>query len=653
MKKILTIIAILFTIILLTACGRLRRNENNQETDDYIFTEDIEDKDQEEAEPNPQPEYEEQPNSPEIIICENIPSEAQEQILRHIQAIENGDIQALLATFGVDGISFMHRHYANWLTGELISRYANTGLHVKKIEGLWSEADGALYIRAHIANNTNGNVEILTFFMDSSNVFTNDGYVDGRMWHIIRYSYDFGYQETLGFEYNEGILVDNRITQAEASLIHVIENFFNALEQGNAAGFIDGQTGISPTRIDRHFLDDFQNSGANIKKIEVVSDHGFFLFTGTVMVDVTVNHEAFGLNTIFGMSFEPIQRTGGGQMWRLSSSYISVDAVISGLRFPVYVNFHGIYNVMALNFIVNHYPAFFLDRSFLFSINDAHHAHRDSTIPMPKGMRYFALADEIIEPTSFAMYRLPDDLGGTDVFIMVVSFSSFMYFGQRIYGLFDGGFEFIFEYSRRSVRFWRERDLGLFMGSRTNQYYSFYTFDMDTLRDINEFWGVLIDEIGINSISDNGTLISSIEQYVGFNNLEQIMPIVSEWQDHKRGVFANAAIGRDAAAKSVEHITHPADRLILAVMGISIRDANRIAVMPTIDDDGEYGEWILIVDDNIYMFDPTSPRLVNFIGSAMPNVGGDIFWMEFDEETGATLLSVMEFIKGVRADSNR
>ena len=642
-KKITPVIIILFAALLLAACGR--QSCANPETGDYVLVEDVEAEEMEDTALMPEGIKEEQ-NEPSLVVSDNMPAEAVELILRHFEAIENSDKQTLVSTFGIDDSSnFVLRHHIDWLADELIRRYSGTGLSVVSIEGFWEKY---FYVHVHIRSNLNSDAEKLAFSLENSGDVTHP-------WHIIRYDDDFRYYETLGFVNFEGILVDNRISAVETSLIHSITNFFDALEQGNAKGFIENHTGLAFNEFNFHFLDYFKGAGSSVEKIEIVNHYHTFWYPNAIMTSVTVSHETYGLHTIFKIAFESFQRLAGEQMWGLSSSpYLGVNIIIDGVQHYASFDTNSMYDWMLLNFMVSHYPAYFLDHSIIRGVSDFHHYNRGLSLPIPKGVNYFASVDELVEPSDFRLYRIPDSAGEADVIIAVVTFSSFWYWGERVYGFYNGEFALINENSRLRINFWTGGSTSIpFVSLRTNEHYNFYSFEMDELRETNVLWRRSIRRQVRRDFVHEEPRREGLTNMIGVHNIERLEPIAVGWTwgDHATDTFPHTAIRRNAVHRSIEHLTHPGDRLMLALMGNSsaVSGANRIAVFPAVNDYGEYGEWILINDNNLraYKFCPNNTQLLNPIG-ALPNVGGYIHWMDLEEESSVTLVDVMLFIRSMR-----
>jgi len=636
-KIALYIIVMLSIALLLAACGR--RSNDNSETNDYVSGEYIDTNIPEyEPEPMPEPELEadEQKSEPEAIVCENMPDEAVQLVLRHFEAIENGHTQTLLNTLGADGANFVQRHYANWIAGELINRHADTGLRVVEIEGFWGSV---LYVHAHIANKLDDDVKRVVFFMDS-------GHVEGHPWYITKYADDFGYYRTLGLVNFQGIMVDNRISVAEAPLIHAITSFFETLDSGDIPRLLEEQ-GIPLTARYEEFLYGFQGADTSVKVIEILYSHHIYLGTSSVGVNVTVNHAAFGLDTVFGMTFEPYERLAGEELWRLSSPFINVSVIVNEELHGVDLSSHSIRDWMALNFIMNHYPAYFLDQSIVRGVSDAPYSHRGvhRYIPIPRGMIHSATGNEMAEPTGFWMYRLPGNSGEADIFILVVDFSSFWYGGQQVYSFFDGEFKPIAYLSMEGIRFWLGGPASIpFISMRSSGSYNFYSFDMDALSERNELSLRTIRRQVSRDIVYEEPRWENLTRHIGVHNIQQLEPIATGllWGDPAHDRFNYPAIRAQAIAQSIEHITHPADRLMLALAGnlSAISGAERIAIILCEDNNGE---WILISDDNMYMFNPSNPRLLDFIGNTMPDENG--YTTEMRE--GADFEDVVLLLRGI------
>jgi len=638
-KIIICVVIMLATVLLLAACGR--RSNNGYETDDYIVDEYIETIIPEaepepapEPTPTPEPEAEEYKSEPEVIVCENMPDEAVQLILRHFEAIESSDMQTLLYTFDAGGANFVQRHYINWIAGVLINRYADTGLRVVEIEGFWGSV---LYVHAHIANNLDDDIRRIVFFMDG-------GHFEGHPWYITRYADDFGYYSTLGFVNFEGIMVDSRISTAQAPLIHAITNFFEALDSGNIPRLME-QQGTSFTARYEQFLSGFQGANTSVKRIEILYEHHLFWDLSTVGVSVTVNHAVFGLDTVFSMTFEPFERLAGEELWRLSRPFINVSVIINEELHHVDNTNQSIFDWMALNFIMNNYPALFLDQSVTWGVSDAPHFHMgiDRFIPVPKGMIHSE--NEVTGPTGFWMYRLPGNPGEEDIFILVVTFDSFWYGGQQVYSFFDGEFRPIAYFSRAGILFWLGGPASTpFISIRSSGTYNFYSFDMDALRERNELSLRSIRRQVSSDIVHEEPRYERLTRHIGIHNIERLESIATVWSwgDPAHGRFDYPAIQAQAIAQSVAHITHPAERLMLALANNMpvIKDAERVAIILSADNNSE---WILISDDNMYMFDPSNPRLFSFIGSTLPDE--DRYTVEMHEGTGFE--DIVWFLRGM------
>jgi len=666
-KKIMVVVIImLYAALLLTSCSRQFEN-NNLEIDDYLA--DLSSL----SEAMDENKYQ---NKSGVVISDGMPEEAKQLILTHFEAIRNGDRQSLVDTFNIEGANFAERHYINWLADELISRFNGAELLAIEIDDFW---DGVMHINAHVANNLGDSIENLFFYIDGLDVLDIEGY----SWYIIAYTNDFGYHDTLGFVNYEGIQVDSRITVEEASLIHAVVSFIDALESGDSRRFLEQQTGLSLDMRTNLFFDSLQGTDASIYKIEILPDSRFVWRVSSVKAAVTVDLKNYGIQIALEMFFEPFERLGGEQLWLLTSTHIDVSGYINGLKYYVATDIDSIYDLIALNFIMTHYPAHFLNSTVLRSVSNMYGSNRGVNDPIPRGMNNFGTGYAIVEPFQFFMYKINNGLGEETIVMTVdADVRSQSEWWQRVYGLFDGEFRLITELNdNRLVSFWRgrrieerePRRLIPFISIWEGDYHDFRTLDVVELRDRNELVTSRIRQVHNGVIHDDapelnridhfiGTDVvewSRLERFIGIDDIEVLAPVVSvRHGDSSRwdwyGAFADQWVRSHAAAKSVEHIEHPADRLILGVTSVSsvIRSSGRVGVIPVVYENGEYGEWVLIVDDNIYMFNSFNPQLLDFMGSALPNVSGDIIWMDPVDNESDDLINVIAFIRDIKAINN-